>query len=100
LQPLWSPDEKELFYNPAPGQFAWVSITTRPSFAVGNPEIVPRPFQTGPPTARRQYDITPGGSFIGLVEAGHEVTAKPMAPQILIVMNWFEELRARLSPTK
>ena len=32
LHPLWSPDEKELFYNPAPGQFAWVSVTTQPTF--------------------------------------------------------------------
>ena len=100
LQPLWSPDEKELFYNPAPGQFAWVSVTTHPTFTLGNPEMVPRPFQTGPPPTRRQYDITPGGRFIGLIEAGQPVSAKPLAPQIQVVLNWFEELRARVTPTK
>ncbi len=31
-QPLWSPDGKELFYNPAPAEFAWVSVTTQPTF--------------------------------------------------------------------
>jgi serine/threonine-protein kinase len=100
LQPLWSPDAKELFYNPAPGQFAWVSVTTEPTFTAGNPEMVPRPFQTGPPVARRPFDITPGGRFIGLVEAGQSVSDKPIAPQIQVVLNWLEELRARVPPTK
>jgi serine/threonine protein kinase len=100
LQPLWSPDEKELFYNPAPGQFAWASVTTQPTFTLGNPEMVLRPFQTGPPTARRPYDITPDGRFIGLIEAGQPVAAKPLAPQVQVILNWFEELRARVPPTK
>ena len=98
LQPLWSPNAQELFYNPAPGQFAWVNITTEPTFSVGNPEVVPRPFQTGPPTARRTFDITPGGKFIGLLEAGQSVSDKPIPPQIQVVLNWFEELE-RLVPT-
>ena len=33
-QPLWSPDGKELFYNPAPAEFAWVSVTTQPTIYV------------------------------------------------------------------
>ena len=73
LHPLWSPDQKELFYNPAPGQFAWVSVATQPTFTLGNPEMAARPFQTGPPTTRRLFDITPGGRFIGLIEAGQSV---------------------------
>ena len=97
LQPVWSPDEKEVFYNPAPGQFAWVSVTTQPTFGLGNPEMAPRPFQTGPPTARRPYDITPNGKFIGLIEVGQHVSAKPEPPQIHVVLNWFEELK-RLVP--
>jgi serine/threonine-protein kinase len=97
LQPLWSPDQKELFYNPAPGQFAWVSVQTQSTFALGNPEMVPRPFQTGPPATRRQYDITRDGRFIGLIEAGQPAAARPDPPQFHVVLNWFEELK-RLVP--
>ena len=35
--PRWSPDQKELFYNPRATGFEAVSITTQPTFAFGNP---------------------------------------------------------------
>ena len=38
---VWSPNGKELFFNPAPGRFESVSVTTSPSFTFGNavPEV-------------------------------------------------------------
>jgi serine/threonine-protein kinase len=110
----WSPSGKELFYNPRPGALEVVSVTTEPTVAFGNPVLVAKPFQTGPAAARRSYDITPGGRFVGLIQTG---TLKPRpgdhplsvqtdprafaAPQPLIhvVLNWSEELKARV-PTK
>ena len=97
--PLWSPNGKEMFYNPAPGQIAWVSVTTQPMFAFGNPQTAPRPFQTGPPSVRRAFDITPGGRFVGLTDQERTESRTPMAPQIQVVLNWHEELK-RLVPTK
>ena len=41
---LWSPDGKELFYNPRAGSFEAVAVTTHQTFAFGNPIAVPRPF--------------------------------------------------------
>ena len=96
-QPLWSPDGKELFYNPGPGRLAWASVTTGPTVTFGNPEAAPRPFQTGPPSMRRAFDITPGGKFVGLIEAGLTDSGTPPAPQIQVVLNWFEELKARVA---
>jgi serine/threonine-protein kinase len=91
--PLWSPDGKELFYNPGPGRFAWVGVTTRPTLTFGNSESGPRPFQTGPPTARRAFDITPDGRFIGLIQKGaYTESGTLIAPHIQVVLNWFEEL--------
>ena len=89
LHPLWSPDRKELFYNPAPGQFEWVSVATQSTFTSGIRRWCARPFQTGPPTTRRQYDITRDGRFIGLIEAGQPVSGKartsavPGGPQLV-----------------
>jgi serine/threonine-protein kinase len=96
---VWSPDGKELFYNPRPQAFEVVRVTTEPTFTFGNPMALPRPLQLGPQSARRNYDITPGGKFVGLISAGQTERAAPASPQIQVVLNWFEELKARV-PTK
>ena len=89
----WSADGKELFYNPRPGAFEVVSVTTQPSFAFGPAAPVLRPFNLGPPTARRAYDVTPDGKILGVAPSGGALnTSVPMH----VVLNWFEELRARV----
>jgi eukaryotic-like serine/threonine-protein kinase len=97
---LWSPSGKELFYDPRAGGFEAVAVTTQPTFAFGNPLAVPHPFQLGPASARRTYDMTPSGKFVGLIPAGQPEYFTPIAPQIQVVLNWFEELRARVPPAK
>jgi serine/threonine-protein kinase len=95
-QPLWSADGTELFYNPGPGRLAWIGVTTQPTFAFGTSEAGPRPFQTTPPSQRRPFDIiTPAGKFVGLIQAG-EADGMRFWQQIQVVLNWFEELKARV----
>jgi hypothetical protein len=96
----WSPNGKELFYVPRLGGFEAVSVTTQPTFAFGNAVTVPRPFQPGPPNSRTLYDITPDGKFVGLMPAGRTPSGDFTAPQIQVVLNWFEELRARVPLTR
>jgi len=99
-QPLWSPDGKELFYNPRPGAIAVVAVATKPTLTFGNPVDVPRPFQTGPPVVRRAFDITPAGKFVGLIVAGQTLAAtRETNTQVRIVLNWFEELKQRVPAT-
>ena len=75
--------------QPGAGRFAWVSVTTQPTLTFGNPETVPRPFQTGPRTERRAFDITPDGKFVGLIQAGQTASgsadrsAAPGGPQLV-----------------
>ncbi len=97
---VWSPDGKELFYNPRAGGFEAVSVTTEPTFAFGNAVAVPRRFQLSPPEARRGYDITLGGKFVGLIPARQTESGMPTAPQIQVVLNWFEELKGRVPAGK
>jgi serine/threonine-protein kinase len=97
---VWAPDGKELFYDPRAGGFEAVSVTTQPTFAFGDPVAVPQPFQLGPSAARRTYDMTPGGKFVGLIPAGQTEALTPVAPEIQVVLNWTEELRARVPPAK
>ena len=103
FHPTWSPDGKELFYfmGGGAGQFVAVSVTTRPTFTFGNPVQVPRPFVERGAGFERNNDITLDGTrFLGVVAAGQISTSGvPAAPQIQVVLNWFEELKARV-PTK
>ena len=94
--PAWAPDGKALFFNPGPGQFKSVSVTTKPVFAFGKPVSLARVFRAAPPWKPRPYDVTPDGRFISAVERGQYEAGRPVAPQIQVVVNWFEELRARV----
>ena len=77
-----------------------VSVTTRPTFTFGNPVVVTTPFVDRGPGLERNYDITLDGKrFLGVVAAGQTTSGAPAAPQIQVVLNWFEELKARV-PTK
>ena len=94
--PVWSGDGRELFYTPGPGsRLIAVPITTEPSLAFGESVLVPRFFTNAPPTTDRTYDVSRDGRFLGLrtdvTEAG-----TPIAPQLEVVTNWFDELRQRV----
>ncbi len=95
---MWSADGNELFYTSRPGGFESVTVVKKPVFAFGNPVIVPRLFVLGPPAARRAYDVTPGGKFLGLATPGTATTpgTNTQYQTILVVLNWFEELKQRV----
>jgi hypothetical protein len=98
----WSPDGAELLF--ALGGLGTllnaVRITTQPSFTVGEAIPVPRPFQSGVPTSERPFDISRDGQhFLGLIDAAQTQSGAPAALQIQVVLNWFEELKARV-PSK
>ena len=92
--PVWSPDGKELIINPAPATLEAVSITTKPTFAFGTRQAVPKMITTGPPAVRRMFDLAPDGRFVGLITPGATQGASP-ATNLSVVVNWFEELKAR-----
>ena len=95
----WSSEGKELFYVPKIFGFEAVSVATQPTFAFGNAVAVPRPFLVDPPNARTLYDIAPGGRFVGLISPA-QIDVRAMTTQIHVIVNWFEELRARVPAAK
>ena len=99
IQPMWSPDGKELFYSPGVGQWVAVSVTTRPTFTFGNPVPVLESLfvERGLGVERNTDIMLDGKRFLGVVAAGQGSTSgAPAAPQIQVVLNWFEELKARV----
>ena len=78
-----------------------VSVTPRPTFTFGNPVFVPGIGVNRGTGFERNNDITLDGKrFLVVVPAGQSpASGAPAAPQIQVVLNWFEELKARV-PTK
>ena len=99
--PTWAPDGRELFYATKEGSLVVVSVTTRPAFTFGNPAPVLKAFQDSGSEYERNSDITRDGKqFLGVVAAGQStVSGAAATPQMQVVLNWFEELKARV-PTK
>jgi hypothetical protein len=97
-RPLWSRDGKELFHVPNADQLMVVTIRPQPSFTFMDPVAVPQGFGIADPASLRSFDITPEGRIIGIGSAGQSQIASAPA-QINVVLNWFEELKARV-PTK
>jgi len=89
--PLWAHDGTALYYLPAPATMERVPVQTRPGFAFGNPERLPRPFLGGPAGARRIFDMMPDGRILGLQTPGVE-----SAGDLRIVLNWFAEINSRV----
>jgi Tol biopolymer transport system component len=89
LNPVWSPDGRQLYYVNGSTVMS-VAVTTRGhTFDAGEPqELFSGPFETGSP----QFDVAADGTFV-MVEADPD--AKPT--QIHVVLNWAEELK-RLVP--
>jgi serine/threonine-protein kinase len=93
---LWSKTSKELIYNPRPTSLEAVSVSTQPIPTFGNPVALPRPFSTGPPQTRRQFDLMPDGRFLGLATPGQTETGTGATLEVRVVLNWFEELKQRV----
>ena len=96
-QPLWSPDGQELFYR-GPGGMMVVPVETDPTFSAGAPEVLfdQQYYFTG---TRRTYDLAPDGRFLMVKDSAVGDDAEGPAAQIILVQNWFEELK-RLVPVE
>ena len=97
--PLWSRDGRQLFYHQmATNKFVVVDVQTEPSFTFGKP--TPLPIEgTIHPVSQRNYDVTPDGKqLLVVLPAASTRGDSPTRPtqQINIVLNWFEELKARV----
>ena len=95
INPVWSPSGEELI-SQSRGGMAAVSVTTQPTFAFGNPVEWPRPFSGRAPTQVRNWDVTPDGKRTLGIVAGALGAGGATAPQIQVVLNWIEELKARV----
>jgi serine/threonine-protein kinase len=102
-EPLWSRDSRELFYRSASGAVMRVPIDPRsptppgapiqlfngPSYVVGG---------SGPFAGlrRRTYDVSLDGRRFLMITGDNSQTTNASPERIVLVQNWFEELKAKL----
>jgi serine/threonine protein kinase/Tol biopolymer transport system component len=105
--PLWSPDGRELFYRNGDETVA-VEVETEPAFKHGNPRILFQGTYLSNnilKVALTPWDISHDGRKFLMIKppaavAGESSTAEQAAaarqPKIIVVTNWFEELKERV----
>jgi serine/threonine protein kinase/Tol biopolymer transport system component len=100
-EPIWA-GNGELFYRSLDGRrmFA-VPVTTAPTLKVGTSvELFQGSYYFSPAgSPRAQYDVTSDGRrLLMLAPTPETTTTSPPRPRIVVVQNWFEELKRLLPP--
>ena len=91
-RPVWARNGRELFYLVPPGKVMAVPVQPASSFAAGNPQVV----FDGPyiaPNNAFTYDVSPDGKRFLMIKAAQPTGAASAPPQLVVVLNWFEELK-------
>lgn len=102
-EPLWSRDSRELFYRSATGAVMRVSITAQSLTPLGTPTQL---FEASSYALggrgefagllRRTYDVSPDGRRFLMIKNGDAPATTASPERIVLVQNWFEELKAKL----
>jgi hypothetical protein len=71
-----------------------------PKFRLGSRLRCGGPFGGASTLTRRPYDIMPDGRFVSVIVEESLDNGSPAAAAVHVVLNWFDELRARVRPTK
>jgi hypothetical protein len=97
-EPVWNPNGRELFYRNGDKMMA-VEIVTQPSFAAGKPRMLfERPYQP-PPATFPNYDVSPDGQRFLMLKPSEETSSASLT-QMVVVQNWFEELKQKVPAGK
>jgi serine/threonine-protein kinase len=91
-EPLWAPDGNRLYYRAGARMIA-VHVTTSPTFAVTTRDtLFEGPYTTEP--YHPNYDVTPDGKGFVMVRPVEKNR------QLVMVVNWIQELRQRVGGGK
>lgn len=87
-----------LFAIPGANRYAVTPVTTTPNFRIADPELITRSVLDSLEDPVRRFDIAADGRLLGVIGADQAAPGAAVS-QIHVVLNWFEELKARV-PTK
>jgi serine/threonine-protein kinase len=95
-QPFWARDGREIFYRDSSDAMLAVPVTQGAAFSAGRPHKL---FDggwylgNGGRGGGRMYDVSADGSRFLMIKSGPSARA----PELVVVLNWLDELR-RLAP--
>jgi eukaryotic-like serine/threonine-protein kinase len=93
-RPLWARSGKEIFYLGPSGAVMSTSVEGGSTFRAGNPtRLFEGPYSPYANVSGRTYDVSSDGQRFLMLKEG---TSAPTS--IMVVLNWFEELKARVPP--
>jgi hypothetical protein len=95
-EPVWNPNGRELFYRSGNKMMA-AEVTTQPSFAVGKPRVLFMGEYGLASVPVANYDVSPDGQRFLMVKPSEQAAS---LSQIVVVQNWFEELKQKVPTGK
>jgi serine/threonine-protein kinase len=102
VQPAWARSGREIFYRNEGNKMMAVTVETEPAFRPSKPRLLfEGQFLGGAGTignsklGRAMYDIAPYGEHFVMLRSEEE-----SAPRIHVVLNWAEELKAKVPPAR
>ena len=101
-EPLWSRDTSELFYRAPNGAVMGLDVMPGQSWKAGTPRqiIAGETYFLGPDgNPYRTYDVSLDGRRFLMLKNSSVGDETPSMPHIIVVTNWFEELKRRV-PTQ
>ena len=94
-EPVWNRNGREIFYRNGDKMMA-VEITTQSTISASTPRLLfEAPYVAAPGTVPN-YDVSPDGQHFLMLKANDQGQS---TTQIIVVQNWFEELKRRV-PTE
>jgi len=95
--PVWARSGEELFFLSPAGEVMGVRIMRGSTWNASAPvKLVDAGYYTNP-GGDRTYDVAPDGRRFLMIKRSDPATLTSAAPQMVVVQNWFEEVR-RLVP--
>ena len=103
-RPVWARSGSELFYlvgsSPQPIRLMRVAVQAGSTFSPGQPQQLfeGRYYAEANVAARgRTYDVSPDGKRFLMIKEESRLSQTPTPSSLVIVLNWFEELKPRVS---
>jgi eukaryotic-like serine/threonine-protein kinase len=97
-EPVWARDGRELFYRSPRGAVMRVPISAGTSWKAGSPtQLFETPSYVFEARGQRSYDVAPDGKRFVMLKNAETSGPRSTPPRIVVVQNWFEELK-RLVP--
>jgi serine/threonine-protein kinase len=96
-EPAWNPKGGELFYRSGDKMMA-VDISTQPAFAVGKPRMLFEGKYEHAAVPSTDYAVSADGQRFLMLKPVDQAQSAPT--QIVVVLNWFEELKQKVPTGK